>query len=269
MGGRIDEPHRSTHPPTNDQLLTLGDRLGVDALRQELLRLPQQLPAEHRHGRRPVAHLVVLRWRWMWVVLSLSACDIDGLGTVWTTHPPFRRRLGPINLPPYTTTHIYTDDTISTAPHLRLGDVHQHLGRRVVDVHGLEDGGPVVRHRDGAVGGAYLWGFVWVVDVCGGLVLLLLVDGDRKARPFGHDASHPPHHLHPCAFTQMYSSKKHTLTNTHPGTHRLQDLVHALGPQRGLDEVRDGDGAHEGGHAGVLALWSGCACGEGREEGRV
>jgi hypothetical protein len=32
----------------------------VDALRQELLRLPQQLPAEDGHRGRAVAHLVVL-----------------------------------------------------------------------------------------------------------------------------------------------------------------------------------------------------------------
>lgn len=66
------------------------------------------------------------------------------------------------------------------------------------------------------------------------------VDGDGGVTT--HATARPHIHTHADGHTQAR-------------TYRLEDLVHALGPQRGLDEVRDGDGAHEGGHAGVLALW--------------
>jgi hypothetical protein len=35
---------------------------------------------------------------------------------------------------------------------------------------------------------------------------------------------------------------------------RLQDLVHAFGPQSALDQVADGDGANEGAEPSILAL---------------
>ena len=40
--------------------ISLDDRLRMDPQSNKLLRLPQQLRRQHRHARRPVAHLVVL-----------------------------------------------------------------------------------------------------------------------------------------------------------------------------------------------------------------
>mmetsp|Transcript_21072 Transcript_21072/g.56744 ORF Transcript_21072/g.56744 Transcript_21072/m.56744 type:complete len:204 (-) Transcript_21072:64-675(-) len=107
------------------------DKLRVQLLLHELLRLAQQLPCEHAHTRGAVAHLLVLG----------------------------------------------------------LGDVDEEFGGGVVDEDALEDGGSIIGH-------------------------LHLI---RRPGP------------------------------------RLQDLVHALGPQGGLHHVSDGEGTDDGRHACMLS----------------
>ena len=44
------------------------------------------------------------------------------------------------------------------------------------------------------------------------------------------------------------------MTLLRPCSHRLEDLVHALGAQGGLDQISDGHGAHEAGEPCSLRL---------------
>lgn len=47
-----------------------------------------------------------------------------------------------------------------------------------------------------------------------------------------------------------------------PHVRRLQNLIHSLGTEGALDEVTDGNSAHEGRQTGILALLLGDIVGE-------
>lgn len=92
----------------------LDDGHGVQLLVDELLRLAQQLARQHRHGRRAVAHLVVL-----------NLGQVCG-GAVGREHGP-GRKWGE-----------------GEGGAWREARTYEDLGRRVIDVYALQDRGAVV-----------------------------------------------------------------------------------------------------------------------------